>query len=193
MPLIQRRFRVVTIPRAEHDAQLAQLRSEIVAEQAIEDASRGSFGSKSAAAAKARAHDKLKKQAEEEAHKVVVSAIAYDEFGPLQDLHPPREGNALDEHVGSNRGTFPHALLKVSLVEPDTAQGDTPEERLADLIAKGDEAFEQLGKPSVTLYRKLESAAWDMNVGDDSLPNYSAASLLQAARGRGSKQPSDSE
>jgi hypothetical protein len=192
MPTIQRRFRVVTIPRAEHDAQLAQLRNEIQAAQAIEDAT-GRFGGKSNAAAKARAFDKLNKQAEDEAHKVVVSAIAYDEFGPLQDLHPPREGNPLDEHVGYNRDTFPHALLKVSLVEPDTAQGETKEERLADLIAKGDAAFEQLGKPSVMVYRKLESAAWEMNVGDDSLPKYSAASLLQAAKGSGSKQPSDSE
>jgi hypothetical protein len=187
MPKIARRFRVVTLPQGDQESKLAELRQEIVAAQAAEEAVSGRFAGKSVANAKAVEFDKLKAQAEKDAVKVTVYALAYDEFGPLQDRHGPRDGDDVDKRVGYNRKTFPHALLKVSLVEPDAADD------LDDLIAKGDAAFAELGRPTQVQYGRLEAAAWDVNVGDDSLPSYSAVSLLKEAKERGSKQPSESE
>lgn len=187
MPKIARRFRIVTLPQGDQEAALASLRQEIVAAQGIEDATGARFGGKSAAAAKAVEFDKLKAKAEKDAVAVKVYALAYDEFGPLQDAHPPRDGDDTDKRVGYNRKTFPHALLKCSLVEPDAAAD------LDELVAKGDAAFAELGRPTQTQYTRLEQAAWDVNVGDDSLPLFSAVSLLREARGPDSKQRLDSE
>lgn len=193
MTKIARRFRVVTLPQGDQESALALLREEIVAAQALEDSAGGRFGAKSVASAKAVEFDKLKAKAEKDAVKVTVFALAYDEFGPLQDAHGPREGDAVDKRAGYNRKTFPHALLKASLVEPDAAVGETDEERFADLLAKGDALFAELGRPTQVQYARLEAAAWDVNVGDDSLPSYSAVSLLKEAKERGSKQQPDSE
>jgi hypothetical protein len=193
MPKISRRYRVVTIPLAEDDAKLAELRAEVVAQQGIEDAVAGRFSTKSKAAAKALEYDKFKAQAEKNALKITVYALAYDEFGPFQDRHAPRDEDDVDKRVGYNRETFPHALLKACLVEPDTAEGETLEDRLDDLVAKGDREFAELGRPSPMQYKRLEEAAWEVNVGDDSLPKFSAVSLLKEAKERGSKQQHDSE
>lgn len=187
MPKIAHRFRVVTLPQGDQEAALAALRQEIVAAQGIEDATGARFGGKSTAAAKAVEFDKLKAKAEKDAVEVKVYALAYDEFGPLQDAHPPRDGDELDKRAGYNRDTFPHALLKASMVEPNTADD------LADLIVKGDAAFADLGRPSHNQYVRLEQAAWNVNVGDDSLPPFSAVSLLKGAKERDSKPQPDSE
>lgn len=187
MPKIARRFRVVTLPQGDQESKLAELRQEIVAAQAAEESGGGRFANKSVANAKAVEFDKLNAKAEKDAVRVTVYALAYDEFGPLQDLHPPRDDDATDKRVGYNRKTFPHALLKASLVEPDVATD------FEDLLVKGDEAFAELGRPTQVQYGRLEAAAWDVNVGDDSLPSYSAVSLLKEAKERGSKQQSESE
>lgn len=193
MSKIATRFRDVVLPQGDHDAALATLRREIAAEQAAEDATGGRFSSKSKAAAKAVAFDKLAAKAEAEAVTVRVYALSYDEFDPLEDLHPPRDGDAVDKRVGYDRKTFPHAVLKASLVDPEAVEGDTPEGRFRDLLAKGDAAFADLGRLSRLHYARLENEAWDVNVGDDSLPKFSAVSLLKAARGPDSKPQPDSE
>lgn len=187
MTKIATRFRVITLPQGDQEAALSTLRAEIVSEQANEDAGTGRFGGKSKAAAKAVEYDKLAEKAEADAVKVTVYALAYDEFGPLQDRHPPRKDDALDARVGYDRKEFPHALLKVSLVEPETAKD------VDDLIARGDAAFAELGRLSHLHYARLEGGAWDVNVGDDSLPKFSAVSLLKQARDRASKPQRDSE
>jgi hypothetical protein len=187
MPKIARRYRVVTLPQGDQESELAALRQEILAAQVAEDAAGGRFGAKSTANAKAVEFDKLSAKAEKDAIRVTVHALAYDEFGPLQDDHPPRDDDAIDKRVGYNRKTFPHALLKASLVEPDAAAD------YDDLLVKGDEAFAELGRPTQVQYARLEAAAWDVNVGDDSLPKFSAVSLLKEAKERGSKQQPDSE
>lgn len=191
MPKIATRFRVVTLPQGDHDAALAALRHDIAAEQAAEEAAGGRFGTKSKAAAKAIAYDKLAKQAEADAVKVTVYALAYDEFGPLQDLHGPRDGDKADVRLGYNRRAFPLALLKASLVDPEAVEGETSDARFKDLVAKGEVAFTGLGRLSQLHYARLEGEAWDVNTGDDSLPKFSAVSVLKAARGPDSKQPSE--
>jgi hypothetical protein len=189
-----RRFRVVTLPRPEDDSELAAMRREIASLQAAENSAVRRQSTKSKAAAKALEFDKRVAQAEKDAREVTVNELAYDEFGPLQDLHPPRKGNDMDEQFGYNRDTFPLALIKASMVEQDAAQGATPEELLADLIAKGDAAWADLGgKPGRLQYARLESAAFEVNVGDDSLPKFSAVSLLEQAKKRASEQLLDSE
>lgn len=193
MPKIATRFRVVTLPQGDHDAALAALRREIASEQAAEDAVGGRFGSKSKAAAKAVAFDKLAAKAEADAAKVTVYALAFDEFDSLEELHPPRDGDKVDARAGYDRKTFPRALLKVSLVDPETVEGETAEDRFKDLVTKGDAAFAELGRLSRLHYARLENEAWDVNVGDDSLPKFSAVSLLKAARDPDSKQQPDSE
>lgn len=192
MPKITRRFRVVTLPQGDHDATLASLKSDIVVAETAEGLGIR-FGEKSAVAATVRAYNKAKVAAEADAVKVTVYALAYNEFGPLQDLHGPREGDPLDRAAGYNRKSFPHALTKASMVEPGSAVGDTEEDRLADLIGKGDAAFAELGSLSHVHYSKLLNEAWDVNVGDDSLPPYSGESLLKAVRDRDSKRQPDSE
>lgn len=187
MPKISRRYRVVDLPLADQEAALEALRQEIISTQATEDATGMRFGGKSAAVAKAVEYDKLKAKAERDSIKVTLYALAYDEFGPLQDLHEPREGDALDKRAGYNRHTFPHALLKASMVEPDVSTD------LDDLIARGDAEFAELGRPTNVQYLRLERAAWEVNVGDDSLPKFSAESLLKQAKERDSKQQLDSE
>jgi hypothetical protein len=189
-----RRYRDVVLPRGDQDAALAALRKEIADLQATENLTPRRASSKSKAAAKALEFDMLNAQAAKDATVVRVNELAYDEFGPLQDLHEPREGDELDKRVGYNRDTFSDALMKAALVEQDTAEGSTPEERLADLVAKGDAAFAALKpRPSRLHYARLESAAWEVNVGDDSLPKFSAVSVLKAASERVSKLQLDSE
>lgn len=187
MTKIARRSRVVTLPQGDDAAALKALREEIVAAHAAEGASGSRLGSKSAVVAKAREFDKRKAKAEAAAAKVTVYEIAYSDYGPLQELHPPREDDAIDKRVGYNRKTFPQALLKVSLVEPDTAKD------LDDLIAKGDAAFAELGGLSQMHYTKLMNEAWDVHTGDDSIPFYSAESLVKQLRDPDSAEQPDSE
>lgn len=193
MPKINRRFRVVPLPQGDQVAALEGLKADLMAATASAGEGSDRYGARSPVASTARAFDKLKAKAEADAVKVTVYALAYDEFGPLQEAHPPRDDDAKDKRAGYDRQTFPLALLKVSLVEPGAAVGDTPEDRLADLVAKGDAAFAELGSLSFLHYTKLNDAAWEVNVGDDSLPPYSAESLVKQARDRDSKQPPDSE
>lgn len=183
-----RRWDIVLIPRAEHTAALADLQRQIATAQASENIVGRRQGTRSKAATKALQFDKLNAKADAEATKVQVNELAYDEFGPLQDLHPPRSGDEQDKRAGYNRDTFPLAVLKASLVEQDSA------EDVDDLVAKGDAAFAAL-KPSLgrLQYARLERAAWQVNVGDDALPLFSAVSLLKAANERGSQQQPDSE
>lgn len=188
-----RRFRVVTLPRPDQDSELAVLRQQISAAQASENASVRRQGSKSKAAALALEFDKLNAQADKDARKVTINELAYDEFGPLQEMHPPRSDDELDKLYGYNRDTFPLALIKASMVEQDAAEGDTPDEMLADLVAKGEAAFKELGRPGRLQYSRLETAAFEVNVGDDSLPKFSAVSLLKEAKERASRQQPDSE
>jgi hypothetical protein len=193
MPKIARRFRVVPLPQGDQVAALEDSKSNLMAAVATAGEGGDRYGARSPVTANAREFDKVKKKAEADAVKVTVWALAYNEFGPLQDAHPPRDGDAGDKRAGYDRKSFPLALLKASLVEPDTAEGETDDERLADLLAKGEKAFEELGSLSYVHYSKLNDAAWEVNVGDDSLPPYSAESLVKQARERDSKPQRDSE
>jgi len=188
MPKIShRRSAIVELAQGDDVAALKALREEMAEINALEVASGTRFGGKSGVPAKAREFDKLKAKAKADAAKVAVYEIAYSDYGPLQDLHPPRDDDATDKRVGYNRKTFPAALMKVSLVEPDTATD------LDDLIAKGEAAFAELGGLSQMHYTKLMNEAWEVHMGDDKIPFYSAESLVKQLRDPDSAQRPDSQ
>lgn len=186
MPKTSRRSAVVVLPRGDDLDALKRLREEVVAAHAEEEAMGGRFGARSKPVAKAKEFDKAKAKAEADADRVTVHEIAYSDYGPLQELHPPREEDAIDKRAGYNRKSFPAALMKVSLVEPDSATD------LEDLIAKGDAAFSELGALSNVSYTKLLNAAWEIHTEDTEIPFYSAESLVRQLRDPDSKPQPDS-
>lgn len=189
MPKIERRRMTVPLYQGHYEAQLSELVDKVMAaERAEESGGARRFGGKSEAMTLAKQYDDLVTEAEEQAVRVTVWAIRYDQFGQIADEHPPREGNADDRLRGVNLKTFPMQLLLASLAPPET-DADTVEE----LVAAGKAVLKELGHISQLHYVKLERAAWDVNVGDDALPKSSLVSLLRQQRDDDSSQPEPGE
>lgn len=208
MTKIERRRRVVPLHQGNYEAELAALMDATMAAQRADaakpvEAGPQRAGQKAKAEPEwvelARQYDALLNEAEETAVEITVWAIAHDEWSQLADEHPARDdvpedkenGVAAktfedDKRRGVNTKTFPPLLLRAALVDPKDA--DTLEER----IAKGDQILADLNLSRIH-YVKLETAAWNVNVGDDALPKFSLVSLLNQGSGDGSKPPNDSE
>lgn len=188
MPKIERRRTKVTLYPGNYEAELADLLERAMAAQREEESSgTRRAGTKSKAVALAKDYDEKRAEAVSAGVEVTLWAISYLDWGPLADEHPPRDGNADDAKQGVNMDTFPAALLRASLVTPDTTNS------LEELKAAGEIALRELGAISRVHYVKLETAAWNVNVGDDSIPKFSLVSLLKAQRDLDSKRPSESE
>lgn len=189
MTPLERRRATVTLYPGNFDHELTALMDKAMAAQRAEETSAAGqrMGTKSEAIRLAKEYDALLATAEDSGVEVTVYAISYLEWGPLADEHPPRDNDPRDTQFGVNMKTFPQALLSVSLVPPGEAHD------FAGLKTKGESALAELGDISRVHYAKLETAAWNVNVGDDVLPKYSLVSLLKQQRGPDSKPQNDSE
>lgn len=185
--MTDRNFTTVTIPAPGYAKRIADLGAEFDALAEAESTTPGRFGAKSKAMAKAREYDALVAEAAAQSPEVKVWQVSYLEWGQLADLHPPRPDDVVDRSRGINGKTFPRALLKIALVEPGTA------EDFDDWLAKGEEALTALGAITQPKYVELETAAWDLSAGDESLPKESAVSLLKRLKDQGSAPQPDSE
>jgi hypothetical protein len=186
MTKIERRRATVTLHHGNYEAELAELLDKTMAAQRKEETTPGRFSEKSAAIALAKQHDDLLAEAEASAIKITVWAIRHDEWSVIADEHPPREDDAEDAKRGLNMKTFPKALLLASLAEPKDYADPVGQQ------AEGQRILDDLA-PSRVHYAKLESAAWNVNVGDDALPKFSLVSLLKQQRDPDSGQQPDSE
>lgn len=175
MPKIERRRRTIRFYQGHYEDRLNLLRERVVQAE-IMDRQQQRMSSKSLAAKLAREHDKLAAEAEETAVDVTVWAISRTDWSPLADRHPPRDGEVEDRRNGVNMETFTADLVLASLVEPDAATD------LDDRLAKGRDILDELGDLSQAHWRRLEIAAWEVNVTDDDLPKSSLVSLLQQSR-----------
>lgn len=171
---IARRKETVTLNQGDYQSRLSELMERTLAAQ--RDEASGAVpkraGTKSEANRLAREYDELVAEAEANAVKVDVYEISNTDWQKLADEHPPRDGEAGDAVRGLNMKTFPPALLALSL-DPDSAI--------------------DVGDLSRVHYVKLETAAWNVNVGDDALPKFSLVSLLKQESVGDSKPPNDSE
>lgn len=180
-------FTTITIPAPGYAKRLADLAAEVDELAEAEVASTGRFGTKSKAMEKAREYDALVEEAAAQSSEVKVWQVSYLEWGQLADRHPPRDNDMIDRRRGINGKTFPRALLKIALVEPGTA------ENFEDWLAKGEAALGALGAISQPKYVELETTAWNLSAGDESLPKESAVSLLKRLKDQDSAQQPDSE
>lgn len=186
MSKIERRRTVVTLFQGNYEADLADLMERAMAALRLEETGQKRASSKSTANALAREFDAKTAEAEETAERVTVWALRYDQMQDIEDEHPPREGDDTDKRFGVNMRTFPKALLEASLVDPSiTSDLDEIKVTGAGLLADLDVRKAH--------YKKLETAAWTVNVGDDNIPKESLTLLLKQARDPGSKQQPDSE
>lgn len=192
MTKIERRRLTVTLYQGNYEQELTDLARETLAAAEVEgQQGPARTGQRSKAMNLAKKHDAKKAEAEATAVSVTVWAVSRKEWAELADAHPPRDGDSEDKRRGVNMKTFPEALLAVSLVEPRAVEGGIAE-HVSALSAEGQAFLDELD-PSRVHYTKLETAAWNVNVGDDALPKYSLVSLLQAEREPDSKQPSEPE
>lgn len=183
---ITRRRAVVTLFQGNYEAELADLMERAMSALRVEEAGQKRAASKSTANALAREFDAKTAEAEETAEKVTVWALRYDQMQDLEDEHPARDGDATDARFGVNMRTFPKALLEASLVDPSTTSD------LSEIKTAGAAALADLDVRKAH-YKKLETAAWNVNVGDDNIPKESLTLLLKQARDPDSKQQPDSE
>lgn len=184
---MERRRITVTLYPGNFEAEIADLERRALAAAVAETSAVKRAGTRSESMRLAKERDDRLAEASTSAVDVTVWAISYLEWGPLADEHPPRDDDPGDKRHGVNLKTFPLALLKVSLVTPGEAKS------FDDLKARGESALTGLGEISRVQYAKLETGAWEVNVGDDALPKYSLVSLLKQQRGPDSSEPSDSQ
>lgn len=206
MSKIERRRRVVPLQHGHYEAKLAALFDKVMAAQRAEAADTTANAPRRAGQRRpqlesvklATEYDQLQTEAEESAREVVVWAITHDEWSQLLDDHPPRDdipedkenGVAakkfdLDKTRGVNTKTFPPLLLRASLTDPDE------DLNLDERIANGEQILKDL-KLSQIHYVKLETGAWNVNVGDDALPKFSLVSFLNQGSDGDSKPLNDS-
>lgn len=90
-------------------------------------------------------------------------AMPHREWAKLAAAHKPREGEDVDQALGINMETFPAALIRASIVDPelDHDTWDT----LADTLT-----FEQ--------WDTLTTAAWNLNRREVSVPFSATASRI---------------
>lgn len=196
MTKIERRHFVVSLLPGTYEQELADLaqRALTAAELELQQGPRR-IGQKSKAIELAAEHDAMKAAAPEAAAKVTVWALGYAELPALKDSHPPRldlddDGNALhprDKMHGANMDTFPHALLCASLVTPGEHK------TVEAMVEAGARILDDELSPSLLHYQKLETGAWNVNMGAEQLPKDSLVSLLMEAREPESEEPSEPE
>ena len=188
---IERRRLTVTLFQGNYEQELADLFEDAMTVERLETmGGQKRASTKSKANVLAKRYDELLAETHSTAVKVTVWAISRLLRGPLEINHPPRDGNAEDKQRGFNMDTFPAALLRLSLVSPD----DAKDLNIAQLESKGEVALDELGDLSWLHYRKLETAAWNVNVGDEDIPkDFSLVSVLKQQRDLSSKQPSEQE
>jgi hypothetical protein len=187
MTKIERRRLAVTLYQGNFEQEIADVAREALAAADNEQQSGPKrAGEGSPAIALAKRHDELVAEAEASAVKVTVWALGYDEWADLADEHPPREDDKDDQRRGLNMRTFPKALLCAALVEPGE------HENVAAMVKAGEQILRDLN-PSRVHYVKLETAAWNVNVGDEQIPKVSLVSLLTAQNDSESREPSEPE
>lgn len=188
MSKITRRRTTVKLYQGNFEQDLADKQADFEAALSKEETGARRQSTRSKAAALALEHEAMKAEAEATAEVVTLWAVSNAEWSEIADDHPPREGNPVDARNGVNMQTFLPVLLRIAMVDPETP-GVTS---AADKIALGGVALGTLD-PIRAHYMKLETAAWNVTVGDDALPKYSLVSLLKQAREPDSKPQSDSE
>jgi hypothetical protein len=114
-------------------------------------------------------------------------ALPRHEFRALVAAHPPRLGEDQmpipEDRPGINRDTFPSALIRASLVEPELDDEDAvwllghTDEQRAQLQAEGKADEIEDGVLNDKQFTDLEDAAWFLNRGDVKVPFSHAASL----------------
>ena len=196
MSKIERRRFVVKLLPGTFEQELVDLAQQVisVAESEEQQGPRRS-GQRSKALELAKKHDAMKARAVDMANKITVWALGYAELPALRDAHPPRtevddDGKALfpkDKLHGVNMSTFPHALLCASLVEPGKYDD------LASMVEAGTRILDEDLSPSAIHYDKLETAAWNVNMGVEQLPKDSLVSLLMQDSESKSKEHSEQE
>lgn len=68
---------------------------------------------------------------------ITFAALKADKYDELKDLHPPREGNQLDQLSEYNRDTFPDALMeKSALPQVKDVEGNIVDMDVAEVIAE---------------------------------------------------------
>lgn len=186
MTRIERRRQVVTLFQGNYEAELADLMERAMSALRDEETGQRRASSRSTANALAREFDAKTAEAEETAVRVPVWALRYDQMQDIEDEHPARDGDTTDQRFGVNMRTFPKALLEASLVDPTTTSD------LGEIKTKGAAILADLDVRKAH-YKKLETAAWTVNVGDDNIPKESLTLLLKQAREPDSKPQPDSE
>lgn len=175
------RERVVEIYRGEDEARLVSLQEKLdeafEAEQTAPK--RAGIDSKATANAYAEQLDEAKAQARERAIKVTLREVPHRVVRQIQDEHPARKGNELDELRGYDRDAFERALIKAMMVSPEVTE----------------EQFEEFADSAATsAWSRLLANANEIQFGDLDLgKGSSAASALTRARRRASTQPDDTE
>ena len=190
---IERRKTTVKLYLTEYEEQISQLRDEYARAVRDEETGPKRQGTRSKAAALAKQHDALEDEAEGAAVEVPLWAISYLDWDPLADGHPPRKGEDLDQQYGVDMNTFPAVLLRASLVPSDDLPTRKPGEDIETLLKRGQEILDELGDLSRVQYVRMETAAWNVNAGDDALPKLSLVSLHKQRRDLDSKPPTASE
>lgn len=194
MTKIERRRAVVKLLNGNHEAELADLLDRTMAAQRAEanGTAKRRAGSRSQSAVLALEYDQKREEAEVLAE-VTVWAIRHDVWDELSDAHPPRENEPEDAAIGVNVHTFRRALTPLALVAPDDPAHDGPVESLLDrMTVRGRELLTELDLSRLH-FTKVAVAAWNVNVGDDSLPKFSLVSLLKEASEPGSKSQPKAE
>jgi hypothetical protein len=197
MTKIERRKIVVSLLPGNFEQDLADLAQEAIAAAEFEQQGGPKrAGQRSKAIDLAKKHDQMKAESDAVAVKVPVWALGYAELPALRETHLPREGVdeddkpkfPLDQVHGVNMQTFPHALLCASLVDPDNKHED-----IAAKVAAGAGILDEDLDPSALHYKKLETGAWNVNMGGENLPKVSLVSLLMEASESESREPSEPE
>lgn len=96
----------------------------------------------------------------------------------LLNEHPPRKGNRRDQIHGYNVDTFPSALVRLALVEPEVTD------------AQFDEWLATVGPAR---WGKVWDAVNRVNHGEIEVPKSSAVSLLREMRATESRRPPGTE
>ena len=149
--VINRRTKSVLIYQGDDLARIEELAEE-ARSLAHQEAASGPrvLGEGSAAEAAAKAHDDFVTEAESRAVKVVLTEVGRRRWRNLTGEHPARTGNKGDEAMGVNLDTFPEALLKASITEPQFPTADD----LADwLDMMNDGMFDRLFLEAFALNR----------------------------------------
>jgi hypothetical protein len=113
-------------------------------------------------------HEALIEATKDRAVTLRLRGVSNTVVGELQETHPPRKGNRVDEMLGGEERPFLQALLRACLVEPKVTAAEF-EEAVADW--------------SETNWRLATHTAYELSAGSPvALPKESLRSLLPGLR-----------